>query len=135
MRLASYLLSIVLMSNSLLLGLAGTAKFDALNSQLPQNVMAICTGSAVKYISEIEYFNNGTILEIVLPNQDTEHNTQSDTCPVNTGLEQSRFFEYYSISQLVFTLYYVAISAEFKQSASFSFAYFLLPSRAPPSLV
>lgn len=138
LRFLTYCLSLVLVINSLLLGLANAAKFEEISSNLPQDVLAICTGSTVKYISEVEYLLSGNIVEIELSElngeQDRSQFDKTDICPVDSGLEKTEFPQTNKISEIYTILAFVGSKKVIGQQPHSSFAFVLLPSRAPPSL-
>jgi hypothetical protein len=134
-RFITYLLSTILIVNSMLIGLANAAKFVAINNSLPQDVLVICTGNSIKYISEAALFENGKIVEVKFASENSAQNYPIDTCPIKTGLEKSKYLHNTDVAQRLTILRFLLRFVALRQAPHFSFAFILLPARAPPSLV
>ena len=123
----------------MLIGIANAAKFVSINSALPPEVLAICTGSETKFISQSIYFETGNIVEVKLSDWDLtdtslQHFQNDITCPVDQGLEKSNTLQNQQISPNIIILSYVVSFVKLGQQPHSSFAFVLLPSRAPPAL-
>jgi hypothetical protein len=121
----------------MLVGVANAAKFTSINSGLPDDVLVICTGSSVKYISEKALFADGLMVEIEVEFGDKESAQQENvfTCPIDEGLEKSKLLNINAVSQHLTRIGFLLGFSKIGQQPHSSFAFVLLPSRAPPFLV
>jgi hypothetical protein len=123
--------------NSLLLSYANAKTFASINSTLPKDVLVICTGSSVKYISESALYENGLIVEIELDDGEQSQLAKSDitqSCPLNLGLDKGQLHQLYSCNQIQIRLAF-QFTADAQQNASLCFnEYSLAITRAPPLL-
>ncbi|MFW8589910.1 hypothetical protein ACOI22_03815 [Glaciecola sp. 2405UD65-10] len=83
MRTKSLFLLIILLFNQCLASIANANQFTHAVNKVDDSVLVICTGSQVKYISSVDYFKFGKIVE-VNSNLDTE---QKPLCPVENTLQ------------------------------------------------
>jgi hypothetical protein len=116
----------------MLIGIASAAKFALIKDSLPQDVLVICTGSDTKYISGTVFFESGQIVEIEFTNTALTSHAQSDACPIGEGIDKRKALQTSLLFQHVTILRYVISFIKLGQQPHSSFAYVLLPSRAPP---
>ena len=82
-RTNSLFLLIILLLNQCLASLANAHQFTYAKNKVDDSVLVICTGSQVKYISSVEYFEFGNIVEVA-SKLDTD---QKPLCPLENSLQ------------------------------------------------
>lgn len=137
MRSLVTLIALVFALNSLLLSYANAKTFASINSTLPEDVLVICTGSSVKYISESALYENGLIVEVELDDSEQSELAKSDIaqlCPLNLGFDKGQIHQPYLCNQIHIRLAF-QFTVDAQQNTPLCInEYSLAITRAPPLL-
>lgn len=130
MRFTTLFVLCILLFNQCLAAVANAQQFSSAANKLDDNTLVICTGSEIKFISSIDYFEFGKIVEVA-PSVDADLTIK---CPVDTALQASDVqhnsleIVHQSRAKLSFERHYL------RESPFISIAYNIALTRAPPVL-
>lgn len=110
--------------------MANAQAFAHKNNSFDNDTLVICTGTQVKIISSIQFYEFGKIVEV---STSLEHSDLNDlSCPIDTGIEPSKLSNSHTQSTLEQRVNFLQLSAYIRQNPYLSISFPQALTRAPP---